>query len=508
MTAASGGASPAPGGRRPSIAGVHAVALLAVGGAGALWLHLRAGLRFPPPWPDEAHFMVPALNLAEHLTVRAPQLGAPDGILWVPDGWYVALAPVLAVFGPSVEAMRWLSFALVVVSGGLLVAAGRSLGAGPRLSAAAVAVWLLTPHVTLMANLGRMESLVLLLASAALLLGVRGRWGAALGVALLAPLVHPAGSAVVAAVAATALVHRRPLRPRSTGERILAAVVLVAWAAEAAWWATRWHLVTGHLGFQLRLKDVQAASGSGDERLVFALVAAMALAGAVAVSRARLLGDGGERAALTLPLALAAALAAIRAVGAMQWYSALALDTALVLLVLGATAIVARRPTALPTLARFARSPARSVLAAAVVVAAMAGSLWSTSTATVFGLRMDDSRPGEWRRFAAAAVIALHDLDGDLDESATLLVDPVSGLLPALLDERFEHLDVRQPTPVTDVDHGGGAVLVAVTPGAPAVTVRLAPPARRRVMVSVASETGAFRLVVHRVPPASTGDRR
>ena len=60
-------------------------------------------LTFPLPNEDDASFFFPAWNLALHGTLRVAVLNAPDGIFWVPHGFYLWLALFFRIFGPTVE---------------------------------------------------------------------------------------------------------------------------------------------------------------------------------------------------------------------------------------------------------------------------------------------------------------------------------------------------------------------------------------------------------------------
>src|SRR3712207_311298 len=100
------------------------VALLAAGSVTAVVLHLLADLRYPVPWPDEAHFLAPARNLAAHLTLTAPELNAPSGIFWMPDGYAVLVAVAYALLPDTVEVARLLSLALTLTFAACMYAVG------------------------------------------------------------------------------------------------------------------------------------------------------------------------------------------------------------------------------------------------------------------------------------------------------------------------------------------------------------------------------------------------
>jgi hypothetical protein len=63
-------------------------------------------LTFPFPNEDEAAFFLPAWSLAVHGSLKPEILNAPNGIYWMPHGYYVWVSFFLWLFGPTIEVAR------------------------------------------------------------------------------------------------------------------------------------------------------------------------------------------------------------------------------------------------------------------------------------------------------------------------------------------------------------------------------------------------------------------
>jgi hypothetical protein len=233
--------------------------------------HLLAELVLPPPWPDEAAFSFPAKALAEHFTLVAPELNPARAILWMPPGYFWALAGWFLITAPTLVAARWFSW--FAVSAALLVLGHaswrrhRSLAALLTLGAAVMA-----PSVVVMANNARMEALTLLVlcAAASLILG-RSPW-VGMALAASAPLVHPQAAPAGVLLLLCALVARE--RPRwSRQAAVAAAGVAALWAAYGAYVAAHWSDWASDMAYQQSLKaaDWAARTWGWGEVLPFVL---------------------------------------------------------------------------------------------------------------------------------------------------------------------------------------------------------------------------------------------
>lgn len=146
---------------------------------------------FPLPNEDDASFFFPAWNLAVHGTLRVPVLNAPDGIFWVPHGFYLWLSLFLRAFAPTVEVARTVCQLTTAAAAVLLIVAYARI-CQSRGYALLCGLLLVSPGVIFAANTVRMESLMLLLLATGLLLHSYQRRLAAAAVFVLAVVVHPA----------------------------------------------------------------------------------------------------------------------------------------------------------------------------------------------------------------------------------------------------------------------------------------------------------------------------
>jgi hypothetical protein len=178
--------------RWPSISDPGIFALLLASMFFAIVALARANvLTFPLPNEDDASFFFPAWNLAVHGTLRVPLLNAPDGIFWVPHGFYLWLSLFLRAFAPTVEVARTVCQLTTAAATVLLVVAYARI-CGSRGYALLCGLLLVSPGVIFAANTVRMESLVLLLLATGLLMHSYERRLAAAAVFVLAVVVHPA----------------------------------------------------------------------------------------------------------------------------------------------------------------------------------------------------------------------------------------------------------------------------------------------------------------------------
>lgn len=288
---------------------LYAGATAALLGA-VLWVHARQGLSRPVPWPDEASFLWQAIALQREGTLFAPQLRDTGHVLWMPPGYMAFAGLAFALVGFSLETARWLS-ALCVAGAGAALAAVLHRSRHPFASLLLLAVFLLSPIAVLVANVARMEALLLALASSALLLVQRGwPWGG-LALAALLPLVHPIGAFLTAGttVLALAAAWRDPARRRPRAAEWLAlALAGLAWAAYALYVAQ--HLVQFRADMQFQFGQKAERSGGVLSALRRLAHPALALP-CLAVAAAALARALGRRLASAPLLAWAIPLAAV-----------------------------------------------------------------------------------------------------------------------------------------------------------------------------------------------------
>jgi hypothetical protein len=218
----------------PSISGRFVFGLLLASMFFAILALARANvLTFPLPNEDDASFFFPSWNLAVHGTLRVLLLNAPDGIFWVPDGFYLWLSLFLRLFAPTVEVARTVCQLTTAAAAVLLVLAYARI-CGSRGHALLCGLLLVSPGVIFAANTVRMESLMLLLLAAGLLLHSYERRLAAAAVFALAIVVHPA-LGLGAALYAVGIFWAQVTVPRVTPKgRMLTMMIVSAVAAAIA----------------------------------------------------------------------------------------------------------------------------------------------------------------------------------------------------------------------------------------------------------------------------------
>lgn len=408
--------------------------LVAAGLVLAAWLHRQAGFAFPPPWNDEAHFLVPALELVRHGSLSPPLLNAAEGIFWLPHGYYVAMSPLAMVAGDVLAVARWASFAGVVVFAGSMGVVGWRRGMPPGLAILGAAAWLALPRVVLAGNVARMEALILAVAGAALVAAERDRWVAAVAVAAAASLLHPIGVIPFIAVCAGAIVSRRDIRIRPL-DKAVAGVVALLVIAQALYLVTHAHLVAEHLGFQLQRKVGR------EPLLTLPILMVLGAAGAGVIVLLRRIIPPPARTPLSTTLwTLAAGLLATALVGQEIWYEVLGVEAAAALLVLSLLISV----------------PRWSVTAQAVAGAALvgAGALAAVMTlhGTVQGFSVAPDSHTEWRGVVDDTIRALEDYDAAPGPAQLVVLDPLSSFAHEVHGREWSRLTFRQPTPVTPIE--------------------------------------------------------
>ena len=444
-------------------------------------LHLWAGYTLPRPWPDESHFIAPALALVDGDGLSVPELNAPQGIFWMPSGYYVAQAPLLAVGVDPLAAGRLLSLLGVVAFAVALALAAARAGVPTVVAFGAVLVWICLPRVVTIANIARMEGPVLALTGVAVWLISNDRWRLAVAVAWLAPLLHPIGLVVAIAVTAAGIV-RTPGRPWSRLERIALVVVGAMLAGQIVYFLAHADLARAHLGFQITRKAGRAITLQWWH---WALLLAAAGGGLAATLRARR-GDVELRVVWTL-LALTGGFVVIDVVGREMWYELIGRETAVLVLVLAALA-------ALRHLSDRVSVNGRVLVVALGVVAALGVgvAVRQTLTTTWYGMRGGLDSRSDWLTFVDTAMGELQAFDAQDGPAATVMIDPLSGLGQEIFSRDWRRLTFVQPTPATPLPSSAGNYVLA-TPGAPFVTAALVEPlAVNPPALEVRSRDGTF----------------
>ena len=426
----------------------------------AVLLHVRAGYTYPRPWPDEAHFITPAVTLARDARLAVPELNAPEGLFWMPSGYYVSQVPLIVAGVDPLVAGRLLSLLGVIgFAWGLFLAATRA-GVHRALAGAALLAWLCLPRVVAIANIARMEGVILGLVGACLWLVSIDRWPFALSVSLLAPLVHPIGVVLPVAVGVAALI-RAERRPWSRAEHVCLVLVAALLIAQVVYFAMHADVARAHLRFQFTRKAGRPITLRWWQWL---LLAATAVGGAVATWR--WWRSGAAFAAMEVALALAGGFVLIDVVGREMWYEHLGRETTILLAALVAVAALSRL-----RLSDVVRGTVSLVLAAAVLFGAGIG-LRNTLAGGWYGMRAIAGSRAEWHEFTDQALVTLQRLDETTSAPAVVVVDPLSGFGQEVLTRSWRNLTFVQPTPATTMDTTTADYVLA-TPGVPFATEAL-----------------------------------
>lgn len=152
-------------------------------------INRQAGLSFPTPWPDEAHFLWQARAVSVNNTLFAPELNTARTITWMPPGYMLLTGLYFKIVGTSLESARFLSLLAIVLFFVLLVHFLSHYG--HRWYALALSgLFFINARFIACGNIARMEALLLLVVVGAFLLIQRGRifWG--LTILGLSPLLH------------------------------------------------------------------------------------------------------------------------------------------------------------------------------------------------------------------------------------------------------------------------------------------------------------------------------
>lgn len=373
---------------------------------GAALVHHWIGLRMPVPWSDESYFLLSARALLTRSSLRVPELGQPDGIFWMTDGYPMIVAAWWRVTGTmSLEAARWASFTATAVAAGFFAAAATKRLPGVA-AGLLIAAWLLAPHTVFVGNFARMEAFVLLAIAIAALAVSTERYLGALGVLISASVIHPAALFFLAAVVLTA--GRRSVERPRRWELWLAATGLALAVLQLGWWAANVDAVVDHVGAQLDTKaSLRLRASAGAAPLLVALASTAAL-----VVRRPAIDQPGRTLA-----GLAAAGGLVTALGRDLAYDGYGYETGALLLLLAFTP------------ARRARLPVGALVAAYVVAMHLAlpygsqlldGRDQAISHYRLYGMSPADGPRNEWSRFIEDVVDELAAIPAE--EQVTIVV--------------------------------------------------------------------------------------
>jgi heme exporter protein D len=223
-------------------------------------------ITFPFPNEDDGSFFLPAWNLAVHGNLNPQVLNAPNGIYWMPHGFYVWVALFLKLFGSTIEIARSVS-QITTATAAIVLTAAMAQMSRSRAFASLCGLLLVSPPVIYTANMTRMESAIFLLYALAILLHENRQYLPATAMLACSLLVHPALllSVLLYAPAAAWLMYKAgPNRQTSGSSRFLrwlgqaiVVLVLVSLAAEALLVFRHADLFREQMAFQVHRKTAR-----------------------------------------------------------------------------------------------------------------------------------------------------------------------------------------------------------------------------------------------------------
>lgn len=172
------------------------ILLIFFGAISFLLTHLLWPLTLPIPWPDETHFLIPAISLDQGRGLTADRMLVHQ-IYWIPVGSYIFNGLTFLIAGQqNIYVARGAAFFCIVIATILLrdnisVALGAPDRERPAFGHALALAWFISLPVVFAADLARPDALALLLSFAALACVLRGRLIGGLGFAGLAIATHP-----------------------------------------------------------------------------------------------------------------------------------------------------------------------------------------------------------------------------------------------------------------------------------------------------------------------------
>jgi hypothetical protein len=425
------------------------IIILFIGFIIAALLHWSAAYHFPVPWNDESHFLMPAINLSENLSLAAPEQNAPLGMFWMPDGYYVFMGILFFVLPTSLEAARWVSFILALVFSGSLFIVARKLNISPLLSAGAIVVWLIMPRVVLMANVARMESLVLAITALALVMVIYEQFWAGVAVSSLASLAHPAGIPLFLSFATVALIFSKDIKLNSNRhfQWLIVGVVLAAWFFEALHFASNFTLAVDHLTYQMSRKASRGAFSF--DKPAYPLIVLWIL-GMFTCWNLRTRGEAHKLAVLSLLFLLAVSLKFVSLIGREMWYWVYGNETASLLTFISFLGLL---PFALSK--NFVSSAltnlkwSKIAMISLVLVICLANARPSIISYSAHGMSIYEGTRKEWNEFYSQVETQLNILDKSLKNKAVVWINESSEMMLFIRHHKWKRLNFIHESYVT-----------------------------------------------------------
>jgi hypothetical protein len=216
-------------------------------------------MTFPRPWNDEARFYLPSWYFSETGSLAPKILNAPNGIYWVPDGFYVWIGMSLALFGRSITVARLVCEISVACSVSIFALSFLKITRSATM-AVLCTLMLVTPPVIFAANMVRMEALLCLLFALVIWAHLNQLYLSATSLLLLSLLVHPAlvlalpAYVLALAVARSGMADKDHQLWKNVAERTLFILVLLALLTEIGRVAMHFSLFQQHMSYQVSRK--------------------------------------------------------------------------------------------------------------------------------------------------------------------------------------------------------------------------------------------------------------
>jgi 4-amino-4-deoxy-L-arabinose transferase-like glycosyltransferase len=218
---------------------------------------------YQPPRLDEDYFSESAYNLAtEGRLVSHFVAGMEDGIFWQPPLYFIALAPVIKLFGYSITTVRGFAVFVACIDLLLVYFLGRMV-----LGEAHARTWMLlaavNPLYVMYSKMGRMDTLCLFFMLLTIVLVLRasshhstGGWFAAGLTAGGAAISHPFGAIITVSVVLWLVLWGKDLAVRRASAVIpFLAPTIVMIAIWFAWGAMHADTFADQLNYQLTRKE-------------------------------------------------------------------------------------------------------------------------------------------------------------------------------------------------------------------------------------------------------------
>lgn len=425
------------------------IIILCLGILGATILHFLGAYHFPTPWDDEAYFLIPAIHFSKNLTLVAPELNAPRGLFWMPHGYPIFIGVLFSILSPSLATARLVSFLLIVTFSICLYVSFRKLDIAPLFSAVAIAVWLISPPVVAIANIARMESLVLAIVGFSLVLIVYQRW--LLGVALssLALLVHPLGIILFLCFLIVAFVFRKNLHIGSQRNHYfwlgVIAGILIVWSAEALYFYFNLDLAVKHLYYNVGNQPNKLFWSKIN--LITWIFCLTCVIGALICWKLKNRNNSDKLAPLSLLFMLGANFTFYTIIRAEMWYEIYG-NLAFLLVAIAAIGMIYQ---VYSRSSRFKKFLAASLVSILFLVP-NGWRFLKYSRIGWNGMSIGNANIKEWNDFLNQVKSQLKNLDNSVDQPTLVKMDAYNSISLFILQENWHNLKFVTPTEVTPID--------------------------------------------------------